>query len=370
MQYHLAKFHLFRGCLQINSTRKARTCDVMSEQYLRQLDGFSSWKMTRLIWGVIPAQAISVAANLGIADLVADESKTAEDLAQATQTDAAALRRLLRALTSLAIFTEDAAGRFLNTALSETLRRDHPDSVRALAILWGTPFFWKPWGEFGAAVATGQPVFDRVHQEPFFDYLTHHPTAASVFNAAMTAVSSVDLTAVLAGYDFSRLGQLVDVGGGEGALLHGILSAYPHLRGILYDLPAVVAGATALRTGAIGARCEVLGGNFFETIPSGADGYILKRVIHDWDDETALKILANCRRAIDQEGTLLLVEWALKPPNEPDLGKFTDLNMLVLLGGRERSEADFRVLLWEAGFALARVISTVGPHSIIESKPQ
>lgn len=349
---------------------QARRHHVMSNPESRALDTSPSWKMTRLIWGVMPVQAISVAASLGIADLVADEPKTAEELGQATQTDAAALRRLLRTLTSLAIFAEDVAGRFVNTALSETLRKDHPDSVRALAILWGAPFFWKAWGEFGAAVATGQPVFDRVHQKSFFDYLSTNPTDASVFNAAMTAVSSVDLRAVLAAYDFSGLHRVVDVGGGHGALLLGILSAHPHLRGVLYDLPAVVAGATELRSGALAARCEVLGGNFFEAIPAGADGYILKRIIHDWDDHAAVKILENCRRAISREGTLLLVDWVLKPPNEPDLGKFTDLNMLVMLGGRERTEADFRVLLREAGFALIRVISTIGPHSIVESKPQ
>jgi O-methyltransferase domain/Dimerisation domain len=342
----------------------------MSDQLSRPTRSSSSWQMTRFIWGAMPVQAISTAAKLGIADLLADQPKAAEDLAQATKTDAAALRRLLRTLTSLTIFAEDADGRFLNTPLSDTLRRDHPESVRALAILWGAPFFWRPWGELCAAVTTGRPAFDRVFEESFFDYLAHHAEDASVFNAAMTAVSSVDLSAALEAYDFSRFGRLVDVGGGHGALLHGILLANPHLQGVLYDLPAVIAGAAELRTGAIAHRCEVLGGNFFEEIPAGADAYILKRILHDWNDETALKILTNCRRAISREGTLLIIEWVLKPPNEPDLGKFTDLNMLVLLGGQERTEFDFRTLLREAGFSLMRVIPTAGPHSIVECKPQ
>lgn len=326
--------------------------------------------MTRFIWGAIPVQAISVAAKLGIADLVAEKPKTAEDLAQATKTNLAALRRLLRTLASLRIFAEDDASRFLNTPLSETLRSDHPDSVRALAILWGAPFFWRPWGNLEEAVTTGRPAFERVYQESFFDYLIHHPADASVFDAAMTAVSSVDVSAVLGAYDFSRFRRVVDVGGGHGALLHGILLANPHLQGVLYDLSVVITGAERLRSGEVAARCEILAGNFFEAIPAGADLYVLKRIIHDWNDDSALKILTNCRRAISADGKLLLVDWVLKPPNESDLGKFTDLNMLVLLGGRERTESDFRELLGEAGFSLTRVIPTAGPHSIVESKPQ
>lgn len=341
----------------------------MGDQPSRPLDHSSSWQMTRFIWGVIPTQAIAVAAKLGIADLAADEPRSADELARMTNADVSALRRLLRTLTSLAIFAEDSAGRFVNTPLSETLRTDHPESVRALAILWGSPFFWKPWGDLGAAVATGNPAFHRAYQESFFDYLARHVEDASTFNAAMTAVSRVDVSAVLGSYDFSRFKRMVDVGGGHGALLQGILSANPHLQGVLYDLPGVIAGATELGTGEVAARCEVVPGNFFEAIPSGADLHILKRIVHDWNDETALKILSNCRRAIRPKGTLLLVEWVLKPPNEPDLGKFTDLNMLVMLGGRERTESEFRNLLQRAGFALMRVIPTTGPHSIVESKP-
>jgi hypothetical protein len=176
----------------------------MSDQPSRQPDRSSSWQMTRLIWGVIPAQAIAVAAKLRIADLVADEPKTTEELALMTKTDSSAVRRLLRTLASLAIFAEDSAGRFVNTPLSETLRNDHPESVRALAILWGSHFFWKPWGELATAVTTGQPSFNRIYQESFFDYFARRVEDASIFNAAMTAVSRVDVSAVLEAYDFSR----------------------------------------------------------------------------------------------------------------------------------------------------------------------
>ncbi len=341
----------------------------MTDQASRPAHVSPSWRMTQFIWGAMPVQAISIAAKLGISDLVAQGPRSVDDLAKTTKTHTAALQRLLRALASLGIFAEDADGRFLNTPLSETLRSDHAESVRALGIMWGTPFFWRPWGDLCGAVTTGQPSFDSVFQESFFDYLAHHAGDASIFNAAMTAVSSMELSAVLAAYDFSRFGRIADIGGGHGALLHGILVANPGVRGILYDHPAVVAGATALRTGAMAARCEVLDGDFFEAVPAGADAYILKRIIHDWNDEDALKILKHCRRAIGRDGTLLLIECVLKPPNEPDLGKFLDLHMLVLLGGRERTESDFKSLLRKAGFSLTRVIPTGVLHSIIEGTP-
>src|SRR5262249_39937549 len=172
-------------------------------------------------------------------------------------------------------------------------------------------------------------------------------------------------------YDFLRFMRLVDVGGGQGALLHGILSAPPKLHGVLFDLPAVVAGAAAVRTETLADRCEVVGGDFFQAVPPGGGAYVMKYIIHDWNDEDALQILRNCRRAVHPGGKLLLIELVLKQSNEPDSGKFTDVTMLVLLRGRERSEAEFRALLREAGFALTRVIPTYSPfgESIIESQP-
>ena len=328
-----------------------------------------AWQMTHMIWGVMPSQAICVAAKLGIADLLANGRKTANELAESTKTHVGALRRLLRALTSLKIFGEDANGGYSNTTLSETLRSDHPHSVRALAMIWGRSVFLQPWENLDTAVATGLPAFDHLFREPFFEYLLRHSEDASIFNAAMSASTAVDLSAVLVAYDFSRFQRIVDVGGGRGAFLRGILSATPNLRGVLYDLPSVVAGADTLRASDMAERCEVQSGSFFEAVPQGADGYLLKRIIHDWDDEASLKILRNCRRAIHPEGTLLIVERVLKPPNEPDFGKFMDLHMLLLLGGRERSEPEFSALLREARFSLTRVIPTPGPHSIVESKP-
>jgi O-methyltransferase domain/Dimerisation domain len=329
----------------------------------------TAWQMMQIIWGLMPSRVVSVAAQFGIADLLALGPKTVEELATATGTHAASFGRLLRALASLQILVEDEAGHYRNTPLGETLRSDHPQSVRALARLWGRPMFLTPWQHLDNAITTGATAFDSLYGESFFHYLEQHAEDASIFNAAMSGTTAADASTVLAAYDFSRFNRIVDIGGGRGAFLQAILSATPQLKGILYDLPSVVANVQDDWDAEVAKRCEVRSGSFFEIVPEGADAYLLKRVIHDWDDQACLKILRNCRRAIFSHGTLLLVERVLTTPNEPDFGKLLDLHMLVLLGGRERSEAEFADLLREAGFALTRVTSTAGPHSIIESRP-
>ena len=327
-------------------------------------------QMWQFLWPAIGiAQALHVAAELRIADVVAKGPRTPDELAEATRTHEPSLRRLLCALASLGVFAEDATGRFGNTPLSERLRSDHPESVRAWAVMLGAAFVWRPWGELGAAVGTGEPAFDAVYGTSLFEHFAKHRDDAAVFDAAMTAGSSIGAVPLLAAYDFSSFERIVDVGGGQGALLHGILSANPAVRGILYDLPAVITGAGALRAGPIADRCEVVGGSFFDRVPAGSDGYVLKNVIHDWNDEDAVRILKNCRRAIRRDGRLLLIEGVLRPANEPDPLKFLDLMMLVLVRGRERTESEFRTLLREAGFSLTRVIPTAGGSAIIENRP-
>jgi SAM-dependent methyltransferase len=222
-------------------------------------------------------------------------------------------------------------------------------------------------GELHQAITTGQPAFDQVYGDSFFRYLAGHPGDAAVFDGAMTAGSSSVVTPLLAAYDFSRFTRIVDIGGGHGALLEAILTANPNLQGVLYDLPGVVAGADRLRTGNVAGRCEILGGDFFQGVPANADAYLLKGIIHDWDDNDAVKILKNCRRSIHPEGRLLLLETVLNPSSEPAKG-LMDMLMLTLVGGRERTEPDFRALLQRAGFSLSRVIQTSGPD-IIESLP-
>jgi SAM-dependent methyltransferase len=341
----------------------------MSDQISEPPELPNGVRMYQLVVGFVASRAISVAAKLGIADLVAEAPKTVDELARATKAHASSLRRLLLMLASIGIFAEDSSGRFRHTPLSETLRTDDPQSMRNYAVLCGEPWVWKPWGELYDTVLTGEPAFDLMYGTSHFDYLADHPDDAAIFDAATSSFAPLVLPEILAAYDFSRFERVVDVGGGQGGLLHGILSANPKLRGVLADLPAVVTGATALRTGAIAERCEIVGIDFFEAVSERADAYMMKAIIHDWNDEAALKILKNCRRAIRNNGKLLLMEHVLKPPNEPDPGRFMDLTMLVLLTGRERTEIEFAALLRAGGFSLTRVIPTTGLLSIIESQP-
>lgn len=326
--------------------------------------------MLSLIVGFMTTPAVAVAARLGLADLIAVAPRTAEELARETKTHVPSLRRLLRFLASVGVFAEDASGKYRQTALSRTLCKEAPRSLRGFAIMAGSDFNWRPWGDLLETVVTGKPAFDSVHGANIVDYLLAHAEDAEIMNAAMTSLSSVELSEILAAYDFSRFKRIVDVGGGHGLLLRGILSANPQLCGVLADQPSVVASATTMRSGAIADRCEVVGIDFFQEVPRGSDAYVAKSVIHDWNDRDAVRILKNCRRAISRDGTMLLIERILKPSNQPDPAKFVDLQMLVLApGGRERTEAEFRALLGEAGFSLTRVIPTAEALWIIESRP-
>jgi SAM-dependent methyltransferase len=251
--------------------------------------------------------------------------------------------------------------------MSDTLRRDHPQSIRRWAIMLGARFVWEPCSELRETIRTGRPAFELTYRAPFFRYLAEHPDDAAVFNAAMSSVPAY-ITAFVEAYDFSTFEHIVDVGGGHGAKLFAILAANARVRGTLYDLPSVVEGAPAEHRSALDDRCQIVGGDFFEGVPRGADAYLLSGIIHDWTDEAAIRILRNCRRAIRPNGTLLLVETVLTPSSDPS-GALMDVLMMILTGGRERTEAEFRALLQEAGFSLTRVIPTAGA-SILEATPQ
>ncbi len=316
------------------------------------------------------SQAIHAAATLGIADLLEEGPRSADDLAEATGTHAPTLYRLLRALASLGVFVEDPDAQFDSTPLAEYLRTDAPGSLRAWAMYIGQPFFWTSWGHLLDSVRTGEPVFPELHGTTLWEYKAAHPEESAIFDAAMTGLSAGVVEAVVHSYDFSRFGVLVDVGGGEGKLLAAILGTNPTLRGILFDQPHVVAGAKELLTrGSVADRCEVVGGSFFEAMPGGADAYLLKNIIHDWHDEAAVEILRKCRAAIADTGRLLAVEFVIEPGNQPDRAKFSDLNMLVMLGGRERTAEDFERLYAEAGFRLTDIIRTGSEFHIIEGVP-
>jgi len=317
------------------------------------------------LWpGVIAAQAIYVAARLRVPDLLASGAKTAAELAAECGADAGALERLLRALATLEIFAPMPDGRFRNTPLTDLLRSDHPQRLRDGALLLPAAFLWRPLGELYESVRTGEPAFQKVFGQRFFAYLAAHPAEAAVFNAAMTQGIAWTSSALLAAYDFSRFERLVDVGGGDGALLRDILAATPRLRGVLFDLPAVVARAGGTLTGEIAARCEITGGDFFDSVPAGAEAYLLKGVLHDWPDDDAARILRNVRCAIRPDGTLLLIETVDSDTRPAGLG---DLLMLVI-GGRDRRETEFRALVDATGFALTRIIRTEA-SSVIECHP-
>jgi O-methyltransferase domain/Dimerisation domain len=326
--------------------------------------------LLRMTNGFQVSQAIHVAATLGIADLLADVPKSADELAEAAGAHAPTLYRLLRALVSVGVFAEGDDGRFGLTPLAEYLRSDVPGSLRAWAMQIGQTYFWTSWGHLLHGVRTGEPAFPKVYGTTAWEYRAARPEEGAVFNAAMTDLAAGVAETVAQSYDFSGIEVLADVGGGEGALLAEILTANPGLRGVLFDQAHVVAAARALSERPdVADRCELVGGSFFEGVPEGADAYLLKSVIHDWDDGEAIEILRKCRAAMGSAGRLLVVEPIIRPGNDPNPAKFMDLNMLVMLGGRERTADDFERLYAEAGFRLTGVFPTRSHFSVIEGAP-
>lgn len=339
----------------------------MSTEQAESTELSPSMQLMQLLWpGAIALQAVHVAADLGLADLVETGPKTAAELANATKADAPSLERLLRGLSSLGVFAEDSEGRYCQTALSGALRADIPGSIRPWAMMLGAGFVWQPTGQLGVTVRTGRTAFEHVFGAPFFKYLAEHKDEAAIFNRAMSSLPAY-IKAIAEAYDFSTFERIVDVGGGHGALLAGILSAHPHVRGVLHDLPEVVAGVPAQSRKEIADRLEVIGGDFFESVPEGADAYLLRGIIHDWNDESATKILMNCRRAIRPNGRLIVIDHVLSPSSDPD-SALMDLLMMVLTSGRERTESEFRSLLHDAGFSLTQVIPTMGT-CLLECRP-
>jgi hypothetical protein len=327
--------------------------------------------LLHMVTGCWVSQALYVAAKLGIADLLHEGPQSCASLAEATQTHAGALYRVLRALASVGVLAEHEEGRFRLTPLADLLRTDAPGSLRAFAIMLGAPEHWRAWEGVLHSVRTGQPAFDHVFGSPLFQYFSTHPEAARIFDDAMTSRSGQENIAIVAAYDFAAIHTVVDVGGGQGTLLASILGVHPNTRGVLFDLSHVIAPTRARieRTGQA-ARWECVAGDFFAAVPAGGDCYLLKKVIHDWDDERAKHILTNCRTAIPDTGRLLLIEPLIPPGNEASFNKLLDLLMLVWnAGGRERTEREHQSLLASSGFHLSRVIPTRSGVSIIEAVP-
>jgi O-methyltransferase domain/Dimerisation domain len=324
--------------------------------------------MIEMATGFWLSQCLYVVAKLGIADLLMSGSQSLEQLASQSNSNPEALYRVLRALASVGIFTETESHYFQLTPLASYLQTSNPESLRAMIMMMGEEHY-QAWGNLLHSVKTGECAFDNLYKQPIFDYYHQHPEPAEIFNQAMGNFSVVEINAVMEVYDFSNFDTVVDVGGGYGTFLATILQKNPQLKGILFDAEDVISGALEfLETSNLENRCLCVGGNFFESVPAGGNAYLLKHIIHDWGDEDALKILQNCRQAIDQDGKLLLVEQVIPEGNVTSASKFLDINMLVMCsGGKERTETEYQQLLAKAGFSLVRVIPTNSDVSIIEA---
>jgi hypothetical protein len=319
--------------------------------------------LRRLTNGYQVTQAIHVAATLGIADLLRDGPRDSDALARETATHAPSLHRVLRALASVGVLHEDDDGRFALTAVGECLRSDADEPVGGWAAYVGAPVHWQAWGNLLHGVRTGENAFRALHGVDVWDYRAQHPQESAIFDGAMTAIMLRANRHVLAAYDFGRFASVVDVGGGRGAFLGAILEANPGTHGVLFDQPHVVEGADP------GERCEVVAGSFFEAVPAGADAYVLKAILHDWEDEDAVRILRSCRAAIPDHGAVLVVERDLGSANEDADAKFSDLNMMIGPGGCERTRVEFATLLAAGGFAMQSATPTPIGLTVFEALP-
>ncbi|MBO0722409.1 MAG: methyltransferase [Blastocatellia bacterium] len=321
--------------------------------------------------GATITTALSLAATLGIADHLADGPRGIGELAQATSTHPRSLYRLLRLLSSMGVFAEIQPDIFALTPLGECLRSGVPGSLRSMLMMSGLKIRFHTFAEALHSVRTGEPVFERTTGMEFFDYLAAHPEEGEIFNKAMSDFSRSISSAVVQAYDFSGIGKIIDIGGGHGSLLTTILQGFPNLTGILFDSPHVAESARqTIAAAGLADRCEILGGDFFQSVPAGGDVYLMKSIIHDWNDERAVTILKNCRRAMANSSRLLLIEMILPAGAELHPGKFVDFIMLTNHGGLERREDEHEKILQEAGFRLNRVIPTASPMSIIEGMPE
>ena len=326
--------------------------------------------LLRMATGYYVSCAIHVAAKLGIADLMSEGPRHYRELAAATGTHAPSLHRVLRLLASVGVLAEEATGSFALTPIGACLRSEGPGSMRAAALLFGG-VTQQAWGDLLHSVTTGEPAFRRRFGMDSFSYMAQHPEEAANFDKAMADFTGQIANAVAASYDFSGFALAIDVGGGNGALLAGILEAYPNLRGLVFEQSHVAERAGQwIETTGIADRCEAVGGDFFAQVPGGGDVYILKHVIHDWDDDRGIAILRNCRRAMGGRAKLLVIE-GIYPPriDQSDASRgaaSNDVNMLVCTGGRQRSEEEFRSLYRAAGFRLTRIIPTPARVSLVE----
>ena len=325
--------------------------------------------MLQIISGFWISRAVYVIAKLGIPDLLKSGPKTAEELAAATKMHAPSLYRVLRALASVGVVSSQGE-QFALTPLSETLVTDAPGSLRWFTVSELGQEHYPAWGNLMHSVKTGDIAFDQFFGVDIWTYFQQNPEDAAVFNDSMTGVTAAANEEIMTKYDFSGFKKVVDIGGGHGGLITSILKKNSHVRGVLFDAPQVIEGARPkLEAAGLADRCETVSGDFFKSVPTGGDAYVMKWIIHDWDDQKAITILRNCRNEMKPNGKLILVDCVVPETNEPHFSKFIDLNMLVMTGGKERTKEEFEQLLADAGFKLLRVIPTDVPTSIVEAEP-
>ena len=318
--------------------------------------------LMQMTMGFIVSQAVSVAAKLFIADHLETGAKTVAELAELTETHAPSLYRLMRALTSVGVFSTDTENRFSNTPISEVLRSDHPESMRGAVHMLCDQEHWRPHGNMLQSVKTGEIAFDYTFGMPVFPYFAENPEAAKVFDNAMTSFGLGIANAVAATYDFSDAKIIADIGGGHGSLLSTVLETNPNAKGILFDQPQVVAGAD------VSDQIKIVHGDFFSEIPVKADVYLMKFILHDWNDEQSISILKNLAKSAESGAKLLLVETVIEEDDSvPSMSKVMDLNMLVMTGGKERTAKEYAELFEQTGFRLTNVYPTPSPMQIVEA---
>jgi hypothetical protein len=322
----------------------------------------------QLVGGYFISASLGVVARLGIAEQLAAGPRSSADLARATGVSEDAIYRVLRALAMVGVFTETGPRTFALTPAANLLRAGVPGSLREMVLWMDDSFHFRVYSEMMHSVKTGETLGQKVLGMPVFEYLQRNPELSATFNDAMTNFSANVAPAVLAAYDFSGIDVLVDIAGGHGMILSSILKQYPKMRGILFDLEHVLAGATAPDAMGVSDRVQKVSGDFFKAVPAGGDAYIMKHIIHDWDDDKSIVILKNIREALagKPDGKVILLEAVIKPGNEPDLAKLIDLEMMLLPGGKERTQEEFAALFEKSGFELARVIPTASPLCVIE----
>jgi hypothetical protein len=314
------------------------------------------------------SRLLYVAAQMKLADRLAEGPRNADELALSTATDAPSLYRMMRTLASLGLFTEDAKHRFSLTPLGEALKTGTPGSVRASVLTLAGDLFTKSLEQLHYSVQTGKTGFEKAFGVPLFEWLANHPAEASMFSETMVGLHGAEPVAVASAYDFSEFETIIDVGGATGNLLAAILARHPEPHGILFDQPHVVGEAPALiQARGLADRIRIEAGNFFENVPAGGDAYLLSHIIHDWNEAQCLTILGNCRRTMKSNSRLLIIEMVLATGDTPHPGKMFDIIMLTIPGGRERTEPEYRALLDKAGFRLTRIIPTESAVSIVEA---